>query len=322
MAVEVSYAKAMATKEGKNMQRFKTTILLASILGILIVATIGASIVSNKKNSNNEGSVLVGVNMDEVDKIEITNNGAVHELVKTGNQWVVASQNNVRANQAAVNDILNKTKEIKKDELVSSKPENQSNFEVDGQGVQVKLFRGTDNLADFIIGKAGSNFDSTYVRAANDDNVYLTKNYIRMFFDKSDFRDLTILSFDQEKAFEITINQNKKDPVILQKKEGEWKAEWYDEFELDEDKMQNLLQSLSNFSAKDIVLEKSLADAGLENSQMNVAIKFDDGSDETLNIGDKVDDEYFVKRSAADTIYTVAEFKVKELQKGKDDFAK
>lgn len=306
------------------MQRFKTTILLASILGILIVATIGASIASNRKNKKkSEGGLFVPVNIDEIGKIEVISEGKTHEFVKMDGQWAVLSAGNAKADQKAVSDMLNCIKEMSKEEVVSENPDKKSSFEVDeASGIEIRLYKGDEKLADFFVGKAGADFDSTYVRAASEDNVYTTKKYIRIYFDKSDFRDLAIFNFDKEKAVEISIEQTGKDPVILQKKDGAWKAEWYDKFEMDEDKVNNLLGSLAKLSAKDIIMDKNAAAAGIDNPKSKVIVKFEDGSSETLNIGSKDSDAYFVKRSAADTIFALSESKVKEILKEKDDFSK
>ncbi|MFH1175151.1 MAG: hypothetical protein V1698_00320, partial [bacterium] len=109
------------------MQRFKTTILLASILGILVVATVAATIVSNKKaeKKSEGGGSLLAVNIDDVNKIEIRKKGETQILVKTMGQWQVFGTTDVRANQTAISDLLNKAKEIQKDELVSENPEKQ-----------------------------------------------------------------------------------------------------------------------------------------------------------------------------------------------------
>lgn len=306
------------------MQRFKTTILLASILGILIVATIGAAVVSKNKNTKKTaGDALVNVNISDVDKIEVNSNGKKQELVKASGEWVVSSSGNLKADQEAVNTMLDKIKEIKKDDVASNNPDNKASFEVDEKGVEVKLFKGADQLADFFVGKSGSDFNSTYVKAASDDNVYITKSFIRQYFDKDDFRDLKIFNFDKEKVSEIKLEQAGKDAVVLQKKDGAWKAQWYDKFDMDESKVNSLLSSLANLSAKDIVQDKDAASAGLNDPKIKASVKFEDGSEEAINIGDKlVSGDYYTKRSAADAIYTVPESTVQQLQKGKDDFAK
>lgn len=305
------------------MQRFKTTILLASILGILIVATIGASIMSNKKNAKKEGEAIVGINIDDITKIEIKNKEKIQILSKVDGQWLVSSANNAKADFQAINGILSRIKEMKKEELVSEKADKRPNYEVDEEkGVEVKLFKGEEKISDFFLGKSGSDFDSTYVRMASEDKIYATKGFIRYDFDRSDFRDLAIFKFDKEKVSEIKIEQAKKDAVILQKKDGLWKAQWYDKFNVDEDKAKSLLSSLANLSSKDIVYGKDAASAGLINPFFKITIKFEDGSEEALNIGGKIENDYYAKRSAADTIYILSESAIKGFQKEKDDFSK
>ena len=305
------------------MERFKTTILLASILGILIVAVVGVSIASNKKKRNKEmGELFVPVNIDEISKIKIISKKKTQELSKIDNQWAVSSAGNIKADQKAVSDILDCIKEMRKEEIISANSGKKANFEVDEErGVEVKLYKGEDQLADFFVGKAGADFNSTYVRAADEDNVYAVKKFVRVYFDKSDFRDLAIFNFDKEKVSEIVIDQKGKDPVILQKKDGKWKAEWYDKFKMNENKVNSLLSSLSRLSAKDIVSDKDTAGAGFANPKMKIVIKFEDGSEEALNVGSKTDSAYYVKRSANGIIYTLSESTVKEFQKEKDDFA-
>jgi len=290
------------------------------VLGILIVVTAVASIMSNGKQDNNGGEALITVNIREANKIEIIKDEEIQELSKVENKWVVSSKSGVDADQVAVNEILNKTEEITKNDLVSTNPEKKASFEVDESGVEIKMYSGDSLITDFFVGKAGADFNSTYVRLAEEDDVYLTKNYIRMHFDKNDFRDLAILDFDKDQASEIKIDQSKKEIAILLKEEGKWKAEWYDEFEVDESKVTTLINSLSKLSAKDVVVDKSLSETGLENPAIILTVKMENGEENVLLIGEKEGEIYYVKRSVDDIIYTVAEYKVKDMQKGKDDF--
>lgn len=306
------------------MQRFKTTILLASILGILIVATVGAIIVSKNKNAKNAAAgALLSINLNDVDKIEINSNGKKQELAKTSGEWIVSSSGNLKADRDDVNVLLDEAKKIKKSNTVSKNPDNKASFGVDESGTEVKFFKGDEQLADIFIGKSGSDFNSTYVRAAGDDNVYAAEGLIEHYFNVEDFRDLAIFNFDKEKVAEIKLEQAGKDAVILQKKDGAWKAQWYDKFNMDEDKVQTLLNFLSDLSANDIIQDKDAAAAGLDALKTKGTVKFEDGSEEALIIGNKLESgNYYAKRAAAGAIYTVSEYTVEQLQKGKDDFAK
>jgi len=302
------------------MQRFKTTILLAVVLGILIIVTATASIVSNRKQEDKNGEALITANIREANKIEIIKEGEIQELSKIDNKWVVSSKSGVDADQVAVNEMINKTEEITKGDLASTNPEKKASFEVDESGVEIKMYSGDSLITDFFVGKAGADFNSTYVRLAEEDNVYLTKNYIRMYFDKSDFRDLAILDFDKEKVAEIKIDQQGKEIVILMKEGGAWKAEWYDQFKVDESKVTSLLSSLSKLTAKDVIVDKNLSDTGLTKPETTLTVKMENEEEEILLVGKKENEIYYVKRPFDDTIYTVAEYKIKDMQKGKDDF--
>ncbi len=301
------------------MQRFKTTILLAVVLGVLIVVTATASIISNGKQENKNGEALITADIHEINKIEIIKNGEIQELNKIENKWVVSSKLGVDADQVAVNEMINKTKEMIKGDLASTNPEKKASFEVDESGVEIKMYSEDSLITDFFVGKAGADFNSTYVRLAEEDNVYLTKNYIRMYFDKSDFRDLAILDFDKEKATEIKIDQQGEEIIILTKKDGVWKAEWYDPFKVDENKVTSLLSSLSKLTAKDVIVDKDLSDAGLAKPEITLTVKIEN-EEEILLVGKKENETYYVKRLFDDTIYTVAEYKIKDMQKGKNDF--
>ncbi len=302
------------------MQRFKTTILLAVVLGVLIVVTAVASIMSNGKQEDKSGEALITANIREANKIEVIKGEEIQELSRVENKWVVSSKSGVDADQGAVNEMINKAEEITKNDIASTNPEKKSSFEVDESGVEIKMYSGDSLITDFFVGKAGADFNSTYVRLAEEDDVYLTKNYIRMYFDKTDFRDLTVLDFDKEQVSEIKIDQKGKEITILMKEEGKWKAEWYDEFKMDESKVTSLLSSLSKLSAKDVIVDKSLSETGLDSPSMVLTVKMENGEENILFVGDKENEIYYVKRSLSDIIYTIAEYKIKDMQKGKDDF--
>ncbi len=118
-------------------------------------------------------------NPDQITKVEIEDNEKT-ELIKKDGQWLIASEENKKADQDKVKSLLDTFQKLKKGELISQNPDNFSNFSLDEEkAIKVKLFEG-DNLAfEIWVGGPGPAFNKTYFRLPDEEKVYLSNVSLR-----------------------------------------------------------------------------------------------------------------------------------------------
>jgi len=194
---------------------------LLILVGILVVLVVVVGLVENPfakseytKKIEATASLFPGFKKESVAKIEITASGDTTTLAKENDQWLVASMDNYPADAEGVDDLLDKVAEFKTTELVSNNPEKQVEFEVDSSGAEAKLLDASGNvLAHLFLGKTTPGFLSSYVRAADSNDVYVGKGNLKSTFDKGThtWKDRTIFSFNKGDVTHFAIKSEEEE---------------------------------------------------------------------------------------------------------------
>lgn len=172
-------------------------------LGILIVLGIIAYVVLRRpgevSTGGSLGRMLVTYDSAAVDKIEIRSPSTSVSLENQGGRWMVTSPVNYRADEATVSSAVAAGRNIELTSLVSANPEKRKLFQVDSSGTMVTVYEKGKKGAAFFIGKMGSTYTETYVRAEGSDEVYIAKGFLGATFNRQpkEWRDRTILKTDQ-----------------------------------------------------------------------------------------------------------------------------
>lgn len=305
--------------------KFATTYILGGIFIILVTIVFLLKGDFGFLRSKPTRQFIPNLNIEEITKIELKEANQTHTLEKKNNQWVVSSKGDVKANQEAVLKVLNKTKELTKDEVASKNPEKKTIFQVDQSGLKVKFYKGDTEVSDFYVGKVGPDFSSTYIRKEGEDIVYLFKETIIRIFNQSDWRDLTILSFDKTQVKSLTWVKNEK-RLVVEKIEDKWKLTSPLNVEVNQDTLNFVLGDLSNLKGKDIVMDKTENELGFEKPTLKITISFKEDGEQTILIGGKISNEedadYYAKKEAFDTIFTLSKFTVESFPAKIEDLLK
>lgn len=305
--------------------KFATTYILGGIFIILVTIVFLLKGNFGFLGSKPTRQFIPNLNIEAITKIELKEANQTYILEKRNNQWVVSSKDDVKANQEAVLRVLNKTKELTKDEVASKNPEKKAIFQVDQSGLKVKFYKGETEVANFYVGKVGPDFSSTYIRKEGEDIVYLFKENIIRIFNQSDWRDLTILSFDKTKVKSLTLVKNEK-PFVVEKVEDKWKLTSPLNVEVNQDKLNFVLNDLSNLKGKDIITDKKENELGFEKPALKITISFKEEGEQTILIGGKTSNEgdadYYAKKAGSETIFTLSKFTVESFPAKIEDFLK
>jgi len=184
----------------------RNTYVLLGVLGVLVIlAYLVMQKPGERSSSGESGVMLVPVDSLAVDKIEIKSSAADIVLQKKGIEWFVESPVSYKADQSNVATLIHDSKTLQVSNIVSSRPEKFSVFQVDSTGTLIRMYQSGAEKASFILGKPGSNYAELYARKATSNDVALVTGAPLYVFSRpvKDWRDRTILSVPREQIKEV-----------------------------------------------------------------------------------------------------------------------
>jgi hypothetical protein len=149
---------------------------------------------------------LAGIEMDKITKIELSKLGSTTTLESIGGRWKISGTKDFYAKASDVTALINSLKEAEKVdlEIVSENKDKKGEFSTDEEnGIILKISENDNVKADFIIGKMGSDYASSYVSKVNDNKTYFLKTDLNSVVASDDWRDNTILSGDKTNITKI-----------------------------------------------------------------------------------------------------------------------
>lgn len=256
----------------------------------------------NKKSQPQ--NFLAKVDIDKVNKIEVTKSGKTTTLALTAGRWKIGDTKDFYVSDAIANSLTATLKDLVKAqlEIASQNKDKKVDFNTDDtNGVIVKLKQDDNELESFVVGKITSDYTSSYISPANSDKTYLVRTLAADVFNNSDWYDKTIFASDKTKINKIRFQINGKEYTI--EKSGEtWSA---GTTKLNNDKVASVIDLMSSLVASDIP-EQKFEGTGLEKNQIIVQAS-GEGIDNTIVIGDNNGkDSYYAKRGNSDNIYLIA----------------
>ena len=261
-------------------------------------------------------------NKEQVAKIEIVANGETTILSKQDSNWVVALMDNYPADSEGVTELLSKVAEFKNTQRVSNNPDKQAEFEVDNTGVEVKLKDASDKLlAHLFVGKTTPGFLSSYVRAADSNDVYVAQGYLQSVFDKGTrtWKDRTIFDFNKGIVTQLNISSPEETVELRLDAEGTWQMLKPVASAVKQDEVDSLLTTLSGLDTDDFAeTVADLSEYGLDTPESTISAVHNDGTTATLHIGKEEEGKLYVKRDDKDTVFRLFKSNVDRLIKKSD----
>ena len=194
---------------------------------------------------------LFTVDSLSVDKIEIKTPASSLLLEKRGVEWFVAKPINYKADQANVCQIIHQIKNLEIKNIVSSKPEKHSVFQVDQTGTQVTVYEKGVEKASFVLGKMAASYSESYARRLNSNDVFLVEGASSYMFNRpvKDWRDKTILTTPKESIKELRY-QYGDTTFTITFSDSAWFA---GKDKAQQSVVEGILSSLSNLQADDFI---------------------------------------------------------------------
>ncbi len=291
------------------------------LLGVVVVLLIVVLVLTREPKKTVE-ELLPGFQSDKVAKIEIATEDKNTVLRKPNGDWLVETEDNYRADQEAVEEMLSKVKEFKTTTLASKNPEKQSKYQVDEKsGIGVKLSDSSDNLlVHFFVGRSKADFLGAHVRKADANEVYKMGENLTYVFDKHNgWRDKTIFKFNSGDVTKLTIESDDQKIVLQADAESKWELIEPEKAKAKKDAVDGILNALSSLNTDDFAEKKELKEYGLDEPASSVSAELNDGSSRKLLIGKEESGKHYVKREDKETLFLLYKSQVNQLLKKVED---
>jgi len=294
----------------------KKTLILACVLVALIALAYGyqGPLKEWQNNLGKPKNILAGIKIDQVDKIEIINQGKTLVLTKQDQKWKYNQTKDFYADPAVMSRIYNELKTAVESEveLVSNSGERKSEFKTDNTGLEIKIYQAEKPVADFIIGNQASDYLNSYISAPESAATYAVKADLSGAFNPTDWRDFTIFSSAKEKINKIRFQYPNRE-FTVELKNGQWSGLLPYKFAVKTEKIQPVIDIMSNLKAAEIP-EQIFNNTGLEKHLIIIEAS-GEGIDNVLMVGQVKDDLYYAKRGDSDNIYLISKAERDQLDK-------
>lgn len=181
------------------------------ILAVVIVALILYLVLHRSDRTLYKLPKIPAVSGKQISKLEITQGDKSVTLTKKDNTWHIEPRG-YPADPEKIKNILNVIDQLKLTALVSESG-NYIRYDLGtDKKIRVKAWEGSSLSREFDIGKAAPTFQHTFIRLADDPNVYHARGDFRRKFDRTvdELRDRVVMSYAQKDISEITIALEKQ----------------------------------------------------------------------------------------------------------------
>jgi len=304
----------------------RSTLITLAILVLLAICYLIMYQSEKQSLSEKEVNNFLAVDSGMVNKISVQRLGTVVEFQKVGEDWNVSDRGkSYSTEKGTVQQLADLAHTMSVGEIISSNPDKQMLFQVDTiTGNRVTFYRDTNELASVIIGKAGADYQSTYVRKPESKDVYAAKGNLARFLNRpaSGYRDKTLLTIDTTQIASISFKSKEIDYRI-----GRQDSLWRivpakgEPANPDPQKMSNLLRQLAVIRWNSSPPEGDTARPNFLQPTVAVDISMLDGSTKSLRfVGQGAENKgYYVQSPSGDETFIVYDYVVTNLVKKPDE---
>lgn len=221
-----------------------SSVKLIGILAALVLVYLGIQFFGGKSRSKSFKAELVEIDTAKVSKVLIDKGGESLELLKENNAWKVSIGDGkyVEAQSSNVKSTLSSLLTIKPSRIAAKKEDKWQEYQVDSAGTRVRVFEGSKNTLDIVIGRFGFNQQAmqqqqqmmmggrgmqqfySYVRLHDENEVYVADNFMGMSMNtnSSDFRNKQLLSLTTDSISSVQFNYPADSGFVLTKVDSNW----------------------------------------------------------------------------------------------------
>jgi hypothetical protein len=242
----------------KKLNNKTLIIILVVLVGIFAVVRIFRT-PAQRSNLKKE---LVSVDTASVTQIKVTPKSEGSELIFTreGKNWTLKKgEKTYNLEQSSVKGMLGQLVKLAPQKMVSRKKEKWNDYQVGDSSTRVQLIAGSETVADLKIGRIGFNQNPaqmqqqqyggggfgggfTYVRVADEDEVYTVDGFLESSFNRglNDWRNKTLIRMESDAITKISFNYPDSG-FVAEKRDKKW---WIGSMATDSTKIKAYLNQL------------------------------------------------------------------------------
>ncbi len=300
---------------------------LAITFSVLLVLVAGTMVYDRINHGNTLKEVLFKINPEEVTSMRISpqsEKGKEITLVKNNGLWSVKFNGvTYSGNQSLITSLPGQINGLKPLRLAATNKDSWKKYNVtDSLATKVVLEKNGKEMAELYIGKFSyiqpkNNMSPqnpymrrpqgtmiTYVRTADDNNVYAVEGFLGMSFNRSvnDFRDKTIVSVNKNDLTKLTFSYPADSSFVLSKNDDKW---FVNDQPADSASVAQYLNKISH------VRGRTFADAGV--AAFNHSVKIEGSNMEPVTVQAFVSDKGAVITSSQNKGATFTDDDKKEI---------
>jgi hypothetical protein len=244
-------------------------------------------------------------------------------LEKVNDVWIVASEDSFPAEIPAITSMFDRVAGFSRKDIISSNPEKQPLYQVDSTGIEVRIEdESGKEIASFIVGKVGPDYQSTYVRDAESNDVVLSPGYLPPIFDRGarPWQDRTIYTYESSELVEVVLTRPSGTVTLSRGEGGAWYISRPESMACDQGRATRLVRTLAYLKGDGIAGRAPVAGSGLADADSSVWFKVADGTEEHLRFGHRSESgQTFVSRQGSEMIFKLVSTRVAATLPGLDE---
>ncbi|MBW2367693.1 MAG: DUF4340 domain-containing protein [Deltaproteobacteria bacterium] len=187
------------------------------ILAVIIAVLVGYLAFHDSDRTGYELPTLAAVSPKKITRLEIVQGDTTLTLDKKDDQWRI-NEPGYPADETNVKRMLTVIEDLTLTTLISASKSYARYDLTPVKQISIKAWVGQDLIRDFQIGKIADTYQHTFVKLAQDSNVYHARGNFRNNFDQTEaqLRDKTVLSFNKADINEIVLSRQ-DDTLTLRK---------------------------------------------------------------------------------------------------------
>jgi hypothetical protein len=150
---------------------------IAIFLAVLVVIYLFTRMQEGRYTTPSD--TVFDMDTEDVGKFVIQEGDNEIELTRWDTLWVVTGHEMDKVREWRLNNMLDQVLTVERESMISDNPDKWTTYGVDSTGRRLQVYSLADKLVgDVMVGQSRSNWQSSYVRDSDRDEVYLTRKSI------------------------------------------------------------------------------------------------------------------------------------------------
>jgi hypothetical protein len=150
---------------------------LGVVLAVLIVVYLITWVRDSKHTTSTDR--VFDIDQEELSRFVIREGEQWVEVTRGDTAWVLTGHEDRKLRQWRIDSFFNTVLPVERESMISSNPDKWGEFGVDSTGRFLEIYDQKDRLAgNVVVGRSATTWQSSYIREAGDNEVYMTRGSI------------------------------------------------------------------------------------------------------------------------------------------------